>query len=116
MVLSPDRKRALTPQTRLWQQVEYALHPPVTRCFIASWTTPNLSQSGASSYTLSAMDRNVTALERAFELAKSGLCASVSDVKQCLKAEGYSTSAIVGRMLSRQLQELIAVARGKRDV
>jgi hypothetical protein len=56
---------------------------------------------------LSAMDGNLTALERAFELAKSGDCASVADLRKRLKGEGYSLQKIVGRSLSRQLEMLI---------
>ena len=49
----------------------------------------------------SAMDHNVTALERAFQLAKSGNCASVPDLRQRLKQEGYALQTIVGRTLTR---------------
>jgi hypothetical protein len=43
------------------------------------------------------MDQNTTALERAFELAKSGSsCASVDDIKRQLHAEGYSAAQIIG--------------------
>jgi hypothetical protein len=59
---------------------------------------------------LSAMDHNVTALERAFELAKSGECTSVADLRKRLKAEGYSQQKIVGRSLFRQLEALIKAA------
>ena len=70
-----------------------------------------LSQSGANSHMLSAMDRNVTALERAFQLAKSGDCVSVPDLRQRLKGEGYSLETIVGPALSRQLEALIRAAK-----
>ena len=59
------------------------------------------------------MNHNITALERAFQLAESGECDSVPDLKKRLQAEGYSTSQIVGRELSRQLRGLITVARVK---
>ena len=64
---------------------------------------------------LSAMDHNVTALERAFQLAKSGNCASVPDLRQRLKQEGYSLQTIVGRTLTRQLEALIKAAATKND-
>ncbi len=64
---------------------------------------------------LSAMDHNVTALERAFQLAKSGNCTSVPDLRQRLKQEGYSLQTIVGRTLSRQLEALIKAAATKND-
>jgi hypothetical protein len=69
----------------------------------------------ANSYMLGAMDHNITALERAFQLAESGECDSVEDLKKRLKAEGYSTKQIVGRELARQLRGLITVARAKDD-
>jgi hypothetical protein len=61
---------------------------------------------------LRAMDHTVTALERAFQLAKSGACASVSEIKKQLRTEGYSTAQVTGRVLSRQLDALIKAARG----
>ena len=60
---------------------------------------------------LSVMDHGITAMERAFQLAKSGSCASVTIIKMRLKAEGYSVAQITGRALSRQLEALIRSAR-----
>lgn len=51
-----------------------------------------------------------TALERAFELAKSGDYATVSDLTKQLKSEGFATSQITGPSLSKQLRELCAEA------
>jgi phosphoribosylformimino-5-aminoimidazole carboxamide ribonucleotide (ProFAR) isomerase len=53
------------------------------------------------------MAHDITALERAFQLASSGGCASVKVIRQRLKAEGYSTGQITGRTLYRQLVALI---------
>jgi hypothetical protein len=61
---------------------------------------------------LTGMDKSLTALERAFALAKSGDCTSVDDLKRCLRMEGYQISQIVGSTLARQLRTLIAEARG----
>lgn len=58
------------------------------------------------------MDHTVTALERAFALAKSGEHASVSDIKKRLTQEGYSVTQITGGALSKQLLALIRAARG----
>jgi hypothetical protein len=58
------------------------------------------------------MDHTVTALERAFQLAKSGTCDSVADLKKRLRTEGYSITQITGRVLSKQLDALIKAARG----
>lgn len=51
-----------------------------------------------------------TALERAFELARNGKVASVDDIRQTLKGEGYSLAQIAGRELTRQLRTLIKAA------
>jgi hypothetical protein len=52
-----------------------------------------------------------TPLERAFELARSGECATVSDVKLRLKQEGLSISQLEGPSLARQLREICAAAK-----
>jgi hypothetical protein len=57
------------------------------------------------------MDHTVTALERAFQLARSGACASVSEIKKRLHAEGYSIAQVTGRVLCKQLDGLIKAAR-----
>jgi hypothetical protein len=59
------------------------------------------------------MNQRITALERAFQLAKSGSCKTVSDIKSRLRAEGYSVDKITGPTLSKQLQALIQTARGQ---
>lgn len=61
------------------------------------------------------MDQNVTALERAFQLAKSGSCRSISDVGAALTREGYYASILEGASLKRQLRGFIeAAAAGAR--
>jgi hypothetical protein len=57
------------------------------------------------------MQQNLTALERAFELANSGNCENIADIKKALKSEGYSDQQITGRALGKQLTELIRQAR-----
>jgi hypothetical protein len=57
------------------------------------------------------METNKTALERAFELAKSGKFASISEIKSALVAERYSTEKVTGATLNKQLRELIASSR-----
>lgn len=49
-----------------------------------------------------------TTLERAYELARSGACRSVSDIKQQLSAEGYDRlqDALYGRTLTSDLRKL----------
>jgi hypothetical protein len=52
---------------------------------------------------------NVTSLERAFDLIKSGKCRSLSEIRQRLKAEGYSAEVIDGPGLCKQLNDLIKI-------
>jgi hypothetical protein len=55
---------------------------------------------------------NVSALERAFQLAKSGQVLNVADIRTTLKREGYDAQAdLVGRSLKSQLKDLIRAAR-----
>jgi len=49
-------------------------------------------------------------LERAFELARSGQCQSVDDIKKKLLYEGLGTEQIDGPVLRRQLRDAIADA------
>jgi hypothetical protein len=53
------------------------------------------------------MDPNVTPLERAFQLAKTGQFLDVAGIKLRLKQEGYAQDQIQGRSLYRQLQGII---------
>ena len=52
----------------------------------------------------------LTAIERAFELAKSGDCENLSVLRKQLHAEGYAEYLLVGPSLSRQLRDLCATA------
>jgi hypothetical protein len=58
----------------------------------------------------SGMDTRPTPLERAFELAKSGQCATVDEIKKKLKTEGISADQLIGNTLTKQLRELIVAA------
>lgn len=60
------------------------------------------------------MDNSVTALERAFSLARSGSCMTVGGIRIALKAEGYTIEQIIGPALSRQLRVLIDEHRAER--
>ena len=57
------------------------------------------------------METNTTAIERAFQLAKSGRFASMQELQKALKAEGYSMKQIEGRSLSKQLRDIMSTAR-----
>ena len=60
---------------------------------------------------LISMDYRVTTLERAFEMARSGHFASVADIKKQLKVEGFSVAQVTGRVLTKQLKDLIRTAQ-----
>ena len=64
--------------------------------------TPPLARLGA-------MDQNKTTLERAFDLAGSGI--SLSDIRARLKAEGYDERQLHGCALNSQLNQLSKKAR-----
>ena len=57
------------------------------------------------------MDPNTSAIERAFQLAKAGQCASVHDIMLKLKSEGYSVEQLVGSSLIKQLKAMISASR-----
>ena len=52
------------------------------------------------------MDR-MSQLERAFELAGSGRCATVADIKRKLREEGYMDDQIEGPQLFGQLNSIM---------
>jgi hypothetical protein len=60
---------------------------------------------------LSGMDHRMTALERAFQLARSGQVSGLSEIVEALRREGYSRDQIEGPVLRRQLTSLIKTAR-----
>jgi hypothetical protein len=53
----------------------------------------------------------MTALERAFRLAKSGRVAGLTDITALLNREGYAANHIQDPLLRRQLIDLIKTAR-----
>ena len=59
------------------------------------------------------MDIKKTALERAFELARSGSSPTVAIIKKRLDREGYASSQVQGRELAKQLKALIQAANEK---
>jgi hypothetical protein len=52
----------------------------------------------------------ITAIERAFELAKSGKFLYVSEIRERLRFEGYYTETISGPLLVSQLKDAIVSA------
>jgi hypothetical protein len=57
------------------------------------------------------MHGDVTSLERAFQLAKSGRCQTVDDIKRTMRLEGYEPDQVMGRQLVGQLTVLICAAQ-----
>ena len=57
-----------------------------------------------------AVEQNRTAVERAFDLAKSGKFETIAAVKAALSREGYFTDQIAGPILLRQLRDAMNVA------
>jgi uncharacterized protein (DUF2461 family) len=52
-----------------------------------------------------------SALERAFELAGSGTCTCVEDIRRQLAREGFDQNQIAGPRLTRQLLDIARRAR-----
>jgi hypothetical protein len=59
------------------------------------------------------MTHRPTTLERAFELARSGSYATISDIRKQLKVEGFSDapSQISGPSMLKQLRKICEAAR-----
>jgi hypothetical protein len=60
-------------------------------------------------------DGTQTPLERAFQLARSGRFAKVSEIKQALTAEGFSVAQLTGRLLSNQLRTAMDEAKARNN-
>jgi hypothetical protein len=73
-----------------------------------------MAHGGAWTYLARMTDRT-TALERAFELARSGDCDSISKVREKLLAEGYSLQQLTGPTLLKQLRTLCAAAQPRTE-
>lgn len=56
------------------------------------------------------MEKRLSAIERAFELAKSGTVKTLDELKQVLNREGFLASTIEGPILHRQLRALMIEA------
>ncbi len=59
------------------------------------------------------MSEQISTVERAFELARSGACTSVNDLRQRLRREGYDAVHLHlhGASINKQLVDLINAAR-----
>ena len=56
------------------------------------------------------MKIGLSALERAFEMARSGLVPDVQQIERALHREGYSSNEVEGPKLRKQLRSLIKAA------
>ena len=65
-------------------------------------------------FLLTAMEPNVSTLERAFQLAATGRYVTVSEIKLVLTREGYRHELVDGPELSKQLVAAITKARAER--
>ncbi len=69
------------------------------------------SQKAKRPATRHGMDPKLTALERAFQLARSGRVATITELLQALRRDRYDTQQVQGPTLRRQLTALIKAAR-----
>lgn len=53
------------------------------------------------------MDQKKTTLERAFELARSGECGDMTELRRRLTSEHYTMGQLSGPQLFRQLREIM---------
>jgi hypothetical protein len=56
------------------------------------------------------MEPNLTALERAFELARSGKFSTLQPLIHAMRKEGYSDYQLYGPLLRQQLRELMGAS------
>ncbi len=56
----------------------------------------------------SRFDGRPSCLERAFEIARSGDCRTIKELRDRLKAEGHFDGQLEGPQLIRQLRDLMA--------
>jgi len=60
------------------------------------------------------MDNRPTAIERAFMLAASGQVNSLDEIRDALKAEGFSVGGhLYGPTIKKQLAKMISAAKAK---
>lgn len=61
------------------------------------------------------MTMSLGTIERAFELAQSGHCTTVDDIRRQLKGEGFAQvdAHLAGAMVRKQLLDLCRQARGE---
>jgi hypothetical protein len=60
------------------------------------------------------MQPHKTVIERAFELARTGVYSEVGEIKERLRNEGYFTDTVTGPMLRAQLKGLMEAGQKSR--
>jgi hypothetical protein len=58
------------------------------------------------------MTKRLSVLERAYEIAQSGTCSSVHEIRDMLKREWYSVEQVYGRSLCSELNRMCKAASG----
>ena len=80
-------------------------------------TVPPRENSGGAEiigpYMLSAVDNRLTTVERAYQLARSGECAGVKEIKERLLIEGFQdvSGQLYGSTITKALRLLCVAAR-----
>jgi DUF1009 family protein len=60
------------------------------------------------------MKPGVSAIERAFQLARSSSVRDVAEIIKALDREGYNSRVVEGKVIRVQLRDLIKAARSER--
>jgi hypothetical protein len=108
----------LWPDGTIWRWQQF-VHP---RAFLApspgALIGPRFERSRGAFFEPSAqeygMDYRITALERAFQLARAGRIQAIGGIKAQLRREGYDDAAVEGPLLRSQLKKLMETARSGR--
>jgi hypothetical protein len=98
------RERATTPNTISAGLFRYQTDPDAAP---ATSGSKQPQDDRRQSLYADRMDNRMTAIERAFQLARSGRASTVAAIDRALKHEGYGARQIEGPALRRQLAALI---------
>jgi hypothetical protein len=107
-----SRKRKYRHEVSATHSATTGRHQAVLLC---AGTQRGLDKFSGGSITLllpsMSRDKHITAIERAFEIARSGVARNVDEIKKRLREEGYDQDQIYGKALSRQLMEIARLAQ-----
>lgn len=68
----------------------------------------------SSNYSVMTLQTQTT-LERAFELARTGKCRTVTEVRLKLRSEGFDVDQITGPQLLKQLNRILGASQTDED-